>query len=92
MTNEQTRSVLLMVLGATASLGSCAAAGRSAVPGAGDGAGYRLTRFVIFCCAADAEALQAGARGQPLELDRGPAGVGRQRVQPGQVADPHGGM
>jgi hypothetical protein len=63
MTNEQTRSVLLMVLGATASLGSCAAAGRSAVPGAGDGAGYRLTRFVIFCCAADAEALQAGARG-----------------------------
>ncbi|MFL6271789.1 MAG: hypothetical protein ACJ75A_16910 [Actinomycetes bacterium] len=55
--------MLLMVLGATAALGSCAAAGRSAVPGAGDGAGYRLTRFVIFCCAADAEALQAGARG-----------------------------
>ncbi|MFL6251159.1 MAG: hypothetical protein ACJ75N_11640 [Actinomycetes bacterium] len=80
--------MLLMVLGATAALGSWAAAGRSAVPGAG----YRLTRFVIFCCAADAEALQAGARGQPLELDRGPAGVGRQRVQPGQVADPHGGM
>jgi uncharacterized repeat protein (TIGR03943 family) len=29
----------------------------------GDGAGYRLTRFVIFCCAADAEALQAVVRG-----------------------------
>jgi uncharacterized repeat protein (TIGR03943 family) len=28
----------------------------------GDG-GYRLTRFVIFCCAADAEALQAVVRG-----------------------------
>jgi uncharacterized repeat protein (TIGR03943 family) len=30
--------------------------------GDGDG-GYRLTRFVIFCCAADAEALQAVVRG-----------------------------
>jgi uncharacterized membrane protein YcgQ (UPF0703/DUF1980 family) len=29
-----------------------------------DGAdGYRLTRFVIFCCAADGEALQAVVRG-----------------------------
>ena len=27
------------------------------------GGGYRLTRFVIFCCAADAEALQAEVRG-----------------------------
>jgi uncharacterized repeat protein (TIGR03943 family) len=27
------------------------------------GGGYRLTRFVIFCCAADAEALQADVRG-----------------------------
>jgi uncharacterized repeat protein (TIGR03943 family) len=27
------------------------------------GGGYRLTRFVIFCCAADAEALQAVVRG-----------------------------
>jgi uncharacterized repeat protein (TIGR03943 family) len=28
-----------------------------------DGDGYRLTRFVIFCCAADAEALQTVIRG-----------------------------
>jgi uncharacterized repeat protein (TIGR03943 family) len=32
---------------------------------ADDGHGYRLTRFVIFCCAADAEALQAVVRGDP---------------------------
>jgi hypothetical protein len=135
MTDEQTRSVLLMLLGATAALGSCAAAGRSAVPGAGDGgfqplaapvrgavpmsmaefvtravrdpdqslagvrvrlvgfvapgdgAGYRLTRFVIFCCAADAEALQAGGAGPgrartatPRPQGPGPAGrVGTRR-------------
>ncbi|MFL6185012.1 MAG: TIGR03943 family protein, partial [Actinomycetes bacterium] len=34
-----------------------------ATPAEGGAGGYRLTRFVIFCCAADAEALQAGARG-----------------------------
>jgi uncharacterized membrane protein YcgQ (UPF0703/DUF1980 family) len=33
-------------------------------PGEGAG-GYRLTRFVVFCCAADAEALQAVVRGDP---------------------------
>ena len=80
-----------MVLGATAALGSCAAAGRSAVPGAGDGAGYRLTRFVIFCCAADAEALQAVVRGDPtprardqwLEVERAADMARGGRVGPG---------
>jgi uncharacterized repeat protein (TIGR03943 family) len=38
-------------------------------PGDGDG-GYRLTRFVIFCCAADAEALQAVVRGDPTPRAR----------------------
>jgi uncharacterized membrane protein YcgQ (UPF0703/DUF1980 family) len=32
--------------------------------------GYRLTRFVIFCCAADAEALQAVVRGDPTPRSR----------------------
>jgi uncharacterized repeat protein (TIGR03943 family) len=32
--------------------------------------GYRLTRFVIFCCAADAEALQAVIRGDPTPRAR----------------------
>jgi uncharacterized repeat protein (TIGR03943 family) len=32
-------------------------------PSQGKEGGYRLTRFVIFCCAADAEALQAVVRG-----------------------------
>jgi uncharacterized repeat protein (TIGR03943 family) len=32
-------------------------------PSQGQEGGYRLTRFVIFCCAADAEALQAVVRG-----------------------------
>jgi uncharacterized repeat protein (TIGR03943 family) len=35
-----------------------------------DGDGYRLTRFVIFCCAADAEALQAVVRGDPAPRAR----------------------
>jgi uncharacterized repeat protein (TIGR03943 family) len=36
-----------------------------------DGAGsYRLTRFVIFCCAADAEALQVAVRGDQAERRR----------------------
>jgi uncharacterized repeat protein (TIGR03943 family) len=37
-----------------------------AAPGA-DAEGYRLTRFVIFCCAADAEALQVAVRGDPVK-------------------------
>jgi uncharacterized repeat protein (TIGR03943 family) len=37
----------------------------------GDGAGgYRLTRFVVFCCAADAEALQTVVRGDPTPRAR----------------------
>jgi uncharacterized repeat protein (TIGR03943 family) len=38
-------------------------------PGDG-GDGYQLTRFVIFCCAADAEALQAVVRGDPTRRVR----------------------
>ena len=34
------------------------------------GGGYRLTRFVIFCCAADAQALQAVVRGDPRQRAR----------------------
>jgi uncharacterized repeat protein (TIGR03943 family) len=34
------------------------------------GGGYRLSRFVIFCCAADAEALQAVVRGDPVPRAR----------------------
>jgi uncharacterized repeat protein (TIGR03943 family) len=34
------------------------------------GDGYRLTRFVIFCCAADAEALQAVVHGDPAPRTR----------------------
>jgi uncharacterized repeat protein (TIGR03943 family) len=37
-----------------------------AAPG-DDAEGYRLTRFVIFCCAADAEALQVVVRGDRVE-------------------------
>ena len=37
---------------------------------AGDAEGYRLTRFVIFCCAADAEALQAVVTGDPTPRAR----------------------
>lgn len=35
-----------------------------------DADGYRLTRFVIFCCAADAEALQAVVHGDPAPRAR----------------------
>lgn len=35
-----------------------------------DANGYRLTRFVIFCCAADAEALQAVVHGDPTPRTR----------------------
>jgi uncharacterized repeat protein (TIGR03943 family) len=38
--------------------------------GAGGQDGYRLTRFVIFCCAADAEALQAVVAGDPTPRAR----------------------
>jgi uncharacterized repeat protein (TIGR03943 family) len=40
-----------------------------AVPAKGAG-GYRLTRFVIFCCAADAEALQVEVRGDRVQRRR----------------------
>jgi uncharacterized repeat protein (TIGR03943 family) len=36
----------------------------------GQEGGYRLSRFVIFCCAADAEALQAVVRGDPTPRAR----------------------
>jgi uncharacterized repeat protein (TIGR03943 family) len=56
------------------------------------GAGYRLTRFVIFCCAADAEALQVEVHGdatrragdQWLEVE------GRWRPRPVAAADDPG--
>ena len=41
-----------------------------AAPAEGDVGGYRLTRFVIFCCAADAEALQAVVAGDPTPRAR----------------------
>ena len=41
-----------------------------AAPAEGDAGGYRLTRFVIFCCAADAEALQAVVAGDPTPRAR----------------------
>jgi uncharacterized repeat protein (TIGR03943 family) len=39
-------------------------------PSQGQEGGYRLTRFVIFCCAADAEALQTVVRGDPTPRAR----------------------
>ena len=39
-------------------------------PSEGREGGYRLTRFVIFCCAADAEALQTVVRGDPTPRAR----------------------
>ena len=74
--------VLVVMLVQPAALGSYAVSSRSAVPGGGDGqfpplaapaegtGGYRLTRFVSFCCAADAEALQAVVRGDPTPRAR----------------------
>ena len=41
-----------------------------AAPAEGKSGGYRLTRFVIFCCAADAEALQAVVAGDPTPRAR----------------------
>ena len=39
-------------------------------PSEGHEGGYRLSRFVIFCCAPDAEALQAVVRGDPTPRAR----------------------
>jgi uncharacterized repeat protein (TIGR03943 family) len=39
-------------------------------PAEGKSGGYQLTRFVIFCCAADAEALQVVVRGDPVPRAR----------------------
>jgi uncharacterized repeat protein (TIGR03943 family) len=39
-------------------------------PSEGKEGGYRLTRFVIFCCAADAEALQVAVQGDPVPRAR----------------------
>jgi uncharacterized repeat protein (TIGR03943 family) len=41
-----------------------------AAPAEGKDGGYRLTRFPIFCCAADAEALQAVVAGDPTPRAR----------------------
>jgi len=56
---------------------------------ANDG-GYRLTRFVIFCCAADAEALQAVVRGDPVPRarDQWLEVEGTWRPRPAAVDDP----
>ena len=57
----------------------------------GDGAGgYRLTRFVIFCCAADAEALQAVVRGDstPRTRDQWLEVEGTWLPRPAAVDDP----
>ena len=56
-----------------------------AAPAEGDAGGYRLTRFVIFCCAADAEALQAVVAGDPT---RGPGTSGWRSREPGCPARP----
>ena len=56
-----------------------------------DGAdGYRLTRFVIFCCAADAEALQAVVRGDgtPRARDQWLEVEGQWLPRPAAVDDP----
>jgi uncharacterized repeat protein (TIGR03943 family) len=55
----------------------------------GDG-GYRLTRFVIFCCAADAEALQAVVRGDqvPRARDQWLEVEGTWQPRPAAVDDP----
>jgi uncharacterized repeat protein (TIGR03943 family) len=54
------------------------------------GDGYRLTRFVIFCCAADAEALQAVVRGDPTPRarDQWLEVEGRWLPRPASVDDP----
>jgi len=54
------------------------------------GGGYRLTRFVIFCCAADAEALQAVVRGDPVPRarDQWLEVEGTWRPRPAAVDDP----
>ena len=54
------------------------------------GGGYRLTRFVIFCCAADAEALQAVVHGDqtPRARDQWLEVEGRWQPRPAAVDDP----
>jgi uncharacterized repeat protein (TIGR03943 family) len=56
----------------------------------GDG-GWRLTRFVIFCCAADAEALQAVVRGDavPRARDQWLEVEGTWQPRPAAVDDPN---
>jgi uncharacterized repeat protein (TIGR03943 family) len=56
-----------------------------AAPG-NDAQGYRLTRFVIFCCAADAEALQVVVRGDRVERPPDQWLEVEGRWQPGPVA------
>jgi uncharacterized repeat protein (TIGR03943 family) len=55
-----------------------------------DGGGYRLTRFVVFCCAADAEALQAVVRGDltPRARDQWVEVEGTWVARPATVDDP----
>ena len=52
--------------------------------------GYRLTRFVVFCCAADAEALQAVVRGDatPRARDQWVEVEGTWLPRPAAVDDP----
>jgi uncharacterized repeat protein (TIGR03943 family) len=54
------------------------------------GSGYRLTRFVIFCCAADAEALQAVVHGDatPRARDQWLEVEGTWQPRPAAVDDP----
>jgi uncharacterized repeat protein (TIGR03943 family) len=55
------------------------------------GDGYQLTRFVIFCCAADAEALQAVVRGDavPRARDQWLEVEGTWQPRPAAVDDPN---
>jgi uncharacterized repeat protein (TIGR03943 family) len=60
-------------------------------PAEGGDGGYRLTRFVIFCCAADAEALQAVVRGDsaPRDRDQWLEVEGTWQPRPAAVDDPN---
>ena len=59
-------------------------------PAEHDGGGWRLTRFVIFCCAADAEALQAVVHGDavPRARDQWLEVEGTWQPRPAAVDDP----
>ena len=61
-----------------------------AIPAEGGDGGWRLTRFVIFCCAADAEALQAVVRGDsaPRARDQWLEVEGTWVPRPAAVDDP----